>query len=132
MEPDANADAETSHDENRSQRAQTYKEVVQKFPLQKKAVEGLKKLCFTMCPSCSDMLHYELVRTEVIPNNLSWVPRHQRPQTAKGARKESVNQPRPPSSVSVLNRLGKPKVVQLSSKIDSISEVHSEVNKKKG
>ena len=53
-------------------------EAVQKFPLQTKVVEGLKKLRFSMCP-CVNMLHYELVRTEVIPNNPSWVARHQKP-----------------------------------------------------
>ena len=41
-------------------------------------------------------------------------------------RKESVNQPHPPYSVSVLSRLGRPKTVQLSSKIDDISEVYLE------
>lgn len=59
-----------------NQKAQTYKEAIQKLPLQAKAIEGLKKLRYSLCHSCADCLHFELVRSVTIPNDPNWVPQH--------------------------------------------------------
>ncbi|KAK9669536.1 hypothetical protein RND81_13G137500 [Saponaria officinalis] len=38
----------------------------------------MKQLRRGMCYGCADLLHFELVRLQAIPNDLSWVPAYQR------------------------------------------------------
>ena len=45
------------------ERANTYKEAAQNFPLQTRAIEGLKALRGRMCSSCADKLTFEMVKT---------------------------------------------------------------------
>lgn len=66
------------------EKVNSYKEAVETLPLQTKAVEGLKRLRYGLCPECSDRLHYELIRTQVIDNDPNWIPAHQRAYPSRG------------------------------------------------
>ena len=61
------------------ERAKTYKEATQKFPLETRSIEGLKALRSVMCSSYADSLTFEMVRTQFIPNDLAYVPAYQHP-----------------------------------------------------
>ena len=56
------------------EKSKTYKEAAQKFPLQTRAIEGLKALRGGMRSSCSDKLTFEMIITQVIPNDPTYVP----------------------------------------------------------
>ncbi|KAK9705651.1 hypothetical protein RND81_07G073600 [Saponaria officinalis] len=58
--------------------SKSYKEALKAEPQYPCLVQFMKHLRKGMCYGCADLLHFELVRLQAIPNDPSWVPAHQR------------------------------------------------------
>ena len=69
----------TSGLEMPEERAKTYKEAAQKFPLQTRTIEGLNALRGGMCSSCANKLIFEMVRIQIIQNDPTYVTAYQHP-----------------------------------------------------
>ncbi|KAK9697508.1 hypothetical protein RND81_08G042100 [Saponaria officinalis] len=61
-----------------SESSKSYKEALKGEPQYPRLVQSMKYLRKGMCFGCADLLHYELIRMQAIPNDPSWVPAHQR------------------------------------------------------
>ena len=83
------------------ERANTYKEATQQFPLQTRAIEGLKALRNILCSQCADRITFEMVRTHIISNDPAYVPAYQRlfqkRSRSQGPRKSKCPSSRPSS-----------------------------------
>lgn len=55
------------------ERTETYKDALETLPLQATSIVELKRLNNRLCPQCADMLHCEMVRIHIIPNDPKWV-----------------------------------------------------------
>ncbi|KAK9690468.1 hypothetical protein RND81_09G129700 [Saponaria officinalis] len=58
--------------------SKSYKEALKAEPQYPRLVKSMKHIRKGMCYGCTDLLHFELVRLQAIPNYPSWVPAHQR------------------------------------------------------
>ncbi|KAK9707415.1 hypothetical protein RND81_07G196300 [Saponaria officinalis] len=58
--------------------SKSYKEALKEESQYPRLVQSLKHLRKGMCFVCADLLHFELIRMQAIPNDPGWVPAHQR------------------------------------------------------
>ncbi|KAK9750824.1 hypothetical protein RND81_02G224600 [Saponaria officinalis] len=58
--------------------SKSYKEALKEEPQYPRLVQSMKHLRKGMCFGCADLLHFELIRMQAIPNDPGWVPAHQR------------------------------------------------------
>ncbi|KAK9740877.1 hypothetical protein RND81_03G067700 [Saponaria officinalis] len=102
--------------------SKSYKEALKGKPQYPRLVQSMKYLRKGMCFGCADLLHFELIRMQAIPNDPSWVLAHQRRFTrftkrgremelagvSRGPRGSqgsgSMKQPLEPTSAKVVNQ----------------------------